>query len=201
MFILFTLSDSFLVKLKSTKQEGVTMRVAALTLIIILIPLISFAQSEEPDDVWEPLRFLVGSWEGTGEGVSGQSSVEQQFELVLNDQFLRSRSRSEFKPQEKNPDGEIHEDVGYVSYDGSRDKFVLRAFYIEGFVNTYVLSEISEDGNVVTFETESVENAPLGTKAKLVYKAIGDDQIEEKFFVAWPDKEYGCFSTNQLKRK
>jgi len=177
------------------------MKKTMLLIFLLAMPVLSWAQSEKANDVWEPLRFLVGSWEGTGEGMSGQSSVELNIDFVLNDQFLCATSKSVFEPQEKNPEGEIHEDIGYISYDGSRKTFVLRAFYVEGFVNTYLLSEISEDGKILTFETESVENAPEGTKAKLVYKVTGEGEIEEQFFVAWPGKDYGCFSTNELKRK
>ncbi|HEQ98291.1 MAG TPA: hypothetical protein ENO22_03005 [candidate division Zixibacteria bacterium] len=177
------------------------MKATVFLAVLMVIPLFSLAQSGEVNDVWEPIRFLIGSWEGTGEGMSGQSSVDADFEFVLNDQFLRAKSKSVFEPQEKNPDGEIHEDIGYISYDRSRETFVLRAFYVEGFVNTYLLSEISEDGMVLTFVTESVENAPAGTRAKLVYKMTGEGEIEERFFVAWPGKDYGCFLTNHLKRK
>jgi hypothetical protein len=177
------------------------MRATVLPIVLMSIPLLIFAQTDERNDVWGPLRFLVGTWKGTGEGMSGQSTVELDIEFVLNDQFLRTKSKSVFAPQEKNPDGEIHEDVGYISYDQARKQFVLRAFYVEGFINTYVLSEISGDGKTLSFVTESVENAPDGTRAKLVYKMLSEEKIEEQFFVAWPGKEYGCFSTNQLERK
>jgi hypothetical protein len=179
----------------------VSARLTVLIVVLLAMPLLGQTQTDNAHDVWEPLRFLVGSWEGTGEGMSGQSTVEQDFELVLNGQFLCAKSNSVFEPQEKNPNGEIHEDIGYISYDSARKTFVLRAFYVEGFVNTYILGEISEDGKVLTFETESVENAPAGTKAELVYKVMGEGEIEEQFFVAWSGKDYGCFSTNQLTLK
>lgn len=50
------------------------------------------------------------------------------------------------KPTEKNPKGEVHEDFGIFSYDQARKTFVMRGFYVEGFVNTYVMDEISGDG-------------------------------------------------------
>jgi len=60
------------------------------------------------------------------------------------------RTRSEFKPPEKNPGGEIHEDPGVFSCAGARETFVLRSFYVEGSANTYVLEEISADGGTLT---------------------------------------------------
>ena len=174
---------------------------AILLTAVLIMPMFAVAQTEQESDLWQPLRFLVGSWQGKGEGMSGHSDVNQDFEFVLDGQFLRMQTRSVFEPQEKNPKGEIHEDLAFFSYDKIRETFVLRAFYVEGFVNTYLLSDISDDGTVLTFETEAVENAPPGTEAKLVFKKIKDVEIEGSFLVAFPGQEFGCFSTNRLKRK
>lgn len=171
-----------------------------LLILVILLPLLLSAQETSDIDVWKPLRFLEGVWTGQGDGMSGISTVTLECQFILQGKFLQMNSKSVFKPQEKNPDGEVHEDMVIVSYDSSRKKFVLRGFYVEGFVNQYI-SDISKDGNTITFVTESIENAPPGTKAKLVFKKIDNFEIEEKFFVAWPDREYSCFVTNKLFRK
>jgi hypothetical protein len=102
-------------------------------------------------------------------------------------------TRSVFKPQEKNPEGETHEDLGIFSFDRSRKVFVLRGFYVEGFVNQYVFNPFSGDGDSMEFVTENVENAPPGTKAKLVFRKTADDEIEQSFHVAFPGREYSCF--------
>jgi hypothetical protein len=134
------------------------------------------------------------------DGPSGSSTVTQKFELVLGGQFLRMRTRAEFAPQEKNSQGEIHEDLGFFSFDKSRNAVILRAFYVEGFVNRYVLSEVSADSSKLVFVTEAIENAPPGTKAKLMLQRIGEDTLEESFYVAFPGREQSCFSTNRLTR-
>ncbi|MBU4254365.1 MAG: hypothetical protein KJ727_07175 [Acidobacteria bacterium] len=170
-------------------------------LLFCLLPPLVFPQTEQKTDVWEPLRFLEGTWEGTGDGFSGQSVVEQSYTFILNGNFLQMQTRSEFKPQEKNPEGEIHEDMGIFSYDAGRKLFILRGFYIEGFVNQYVLETMPEDGKILEFMTETVENAPSGTKAKLVFNRIDMDKIERSFFVAWPGRDYSCFSVNTLVKK
>ncbi|MBU4204077.1 MAG: hypothetical protein KKD59_09065 [Acidobacteria bacterium] len=74
-------------------------------LLFCLLPPLVFPQTEQKTDVWEPLRFLEGTWEGTGDGFSGQSVVEQSYTFILNGNFLQMQTRSEFKPQEKNPEG------------------------------------------------------------------------------------------------
>ena len=171
-----------------------------LVIVFFLLSLSAFAVQSESVDIWEPLRYLEGAWEGKGDGMNGVSTVMQEYVFIFNGKFMRMTAKSEFKPQEKNPKGEIHEDIGYFSFDRSRKKFILRGFYIEGFVNQYV-GDVSEDGKTITFETEAVENSPPGTRAKLVLKKISDNEFVESFFVAWPGREYSCMTTNKLKRK
>ena len=101
-------------------------------LMILLLPAVLFAQADQKEDVWQTLRFLEGTWTGQGDGMSGVSNVTQTYAFILGSKFMEMRTRSEFKPQEKNPKGEIHEDLGLFSYDGARKTFVLRSFYVEG---------------------------------------------------------------------
>ena len=176
------------------------MKRKSITLFFLLTLMLS-ASAEDKPDIWQPLRHLEGLWEGTGDGMSGISSAAQEYRFILSGKFLKVTTRSIFKPQEKNPKGEIHEDLGIISYDQSRKKFVFRGFYIEGFVNQYVLEDISEDGKTLIFETENIENAPPGTKAKLIYKLISSNEMIEEFYVAFPGQELSCFNTNKLRKK
>lgn len=91
----------------------------------------------KPTDRWAALRGFLGTWKGTSRGSPGSGTVEREYRLVLKDRFIEVRNRSTYPPQEKNPAGETHEDVGYVSVDHARKVFVLRQFHVEGFVNTY----------------------------------------------------------------
>ena len=165
---------------------------------IVLLPILIAAQTEQKKDVWEPLRILEGTWEGEEPGVS---KVTQVYQFVLNGNFLHMKTRSVFEPTEKNPKGEVHEDFGIFSYDQGRKTFMMRGFYVEGFVNTYVMDEISEDGKNFTFLSEHVENAPEGTEAKLVFKVLNDDEVEQSFHVSFPGREFSCLYINNLKKQ
>jgi hypothetical protein len=169
-------------------------------ILALLIPVFIGIGQNQGKDIWEPLRYLEGTWEGKGDGMSGVSTVVQEYEFILNGNFMRMTTKSVFKPQEKNPEGEVHEDIGFFSFDRARRQFIMRGFYVEGFVNHYA-GTVSEDGKTVTFETEAVENAPPGTRAKLVFVRTGERELEQSFHVAWPDRDYGCLSTNILKKK
>lgn len=168
-----------------------------LIVVLFLLPLLVVAQTDKQTDIWHPLDFLGGKWEGHGQG----SVVTQEYRYILNKKFLEMKTKAVFEPSEKRPEGETHEDMGLFSFDQSRKQFVLRGFYVEGFVNTYILDNISDDGKTFTFVTEHIENAPPGTKAKLIFKVINPDELEQSFHVAWPEREFNCYSLNRLKRK
>ena len=87
------------------------------------------------------------------------------------------------------------------SHDLFRKKFVFRQFHIEGFINQYVLESISDDGKTLVFDSEEFENAPPGWKARITYKILNDDTLEESFDLATPGKDLQCYILNTLKRK
>ncbi len=188
------------------RRLGIVIGATALVMALSLgVPLLgqekTGGRSGLPEDPWSALRFFVGSWEGTGQGDPGTSVVEFNAEFVLQGQYLFTKTKAVFDPQEKNPKGETHEDWGVFSYDSGRKKFVLRQFNSEGFVNQYVLEEISSDGKTMVFTTEHVENGPPGLRARSTYKILSDDEFTETFELAFPGKDFSPCVETRLKRK
>ena len=173
--------------------------VAPLLLILSLSPLI-FAQSAQQSDLWEPLKYFVGSWEGTGKGQPGDGKIEREYQFVLNGKFLQAKNKSTYPPQEKNPKGEVHEDWGLFSYDRGRKQFVLRQFHVEGFVNQYK-QDLAASNKMLIFVTESIENIPPGWRAKESYRILNNDEFVEVFELAAPGKEFEVYTENRFKRK
>ena len=93
----------------------------------------------------------------------------------------------------------MHEDVGYISYDRSRKRFVLRQFHVEGFVNQYVGEEGANPGTF-GFTSEALENAPAGWRALETYVVLGPDDFEETFELAETGKPFEVYSRSRLKR-
>jgi hypothetical protein len=159
--------------------------------------------ARQPDrplfDQWARVRFLLGSWEGTQEGRPGRGTVRRQYRLVLRDRFIEVRNTSTYPPQEKNPKGEVHEDIGYISSDRGRKRLVLRQFHVEGFVNQYVEEPESPAGRLV-FVSEAIENIPAGWRARETYIVHGPDEFEEIFELAALDKPFELYSRARLKR-
>jgi len=180
-------------------RKRITIRI--LLVVIIMLPSLLLAQTEQKEDIWAPFRTLVGEWEGTGERGSIKSQVEAEYSFVLNERFLKVRHRAVFPPSEDSPEGEIHEDRGFISYDRYREKYVFRQFHVEGFVNQYVLDTLSSDDKIFVFNSEQIENAPPGTKANLTITIAHENEIMTNSNVAFPGKEFQCYSKNHLKRK
>lgn len=169
--------------------------------IIILVPALLYAQTNEEVDQWWPMSFFVGSWTSTGKGCPGVSTGDRTYQFVLNRNFLLVKNTSLYQPQEGNPEGEVHEDWGFISYDGHREIFIWRQFHGEGFVNHYVLDSLATDGNSLVFVTESIENISPGWRAKLTCRILGQDEFTEVFELAAPEKEFEVYVENLFERK
>lgn len=171
----------------------------ALTLLIIISPSL-FSQEQKKPDVWEPLKYFVGAWKGTGTGESGEATVERTYDFILNGKFLHAQNTSDYKPQEKNPKGEHHQHWDLFSYDRTRKKFILRQFHQEGFINQYVLDSISSDKKVLMFTSEAIENISAGWRAREIYEIINENEFVESFLLSEPGKEFSLYSKNTLMR-
>jgi len=154
----------------------------------------------QAQDVWKSFRFFIGRWEGQGEGQGGVSRGKQEWAFVLRDRFLSVRNEAVFDPQEKNPKGERHEDMGVISFDQTRKVYVFRQFHVEGFVNQYVSPGPEADGKTFIFVSEQIENIPSGYKARLTYRIVNENEFEQTFDLAEPGKEFACYSKGIMKR-
>ncbi|MFT3910731.1 MAG: hypothetical protein QM737_15040 [Ferruginibacter sp.] len=169
--------------------------------ILLFVPFVSFAQTSRKDSIWQPMKFFLGTWTGTGEGEPGKGNYERTYKLILNNNFIEIKNKSTYPPTDKLPKGEVHEDLGFLSYDKGRKKFMLRQFHTESFVNTFILDSISPDKRTIVFITESIENIPKGFRAKETYKILNDNEMEEIFEIAEPNKEFEVYTKVKLFRQ
>jgi hypothetical protein len=158
------------------------------------------AQSPSPSPApLQPLLFLVGDWRGESHGQPGEGTVKRSYRLVLRDRFLHEENVSTYPPQPKNPKGEIHEHRSFFSYDRARRTLVLRQFHQEGFVNQFVMLPPGAAGTLV-FESEALENAPAGWKARERYEIVSMDEFVETFELAESGGAYEVYSKTRFSR-
>jgi hypothetical protein len=167
---------------------------------------LSGANAESPEtktaaDAWKPLRFFIGNWEGDSRGQPGEGKSNRSYALVLNDRFIHITNKSVYAPQDKNPKGETHEDIGFFSYDRSLKKFILRQFHIEGFVNQFAAESISEDGRTLVFLSTAIENIAPGWRARETYRILSEDEFVETFALAEPAKDFETYLEIRFRRK
>lgn len=169
--------------------------------LLVVVWMTAMPAAGQDQDVWAPLRFFAGRWEGQGEGKGGVSKGIQDFEFVLDGKYLHIRNRTVFEPQEMNPKGEVHQDWGFISYDQIRKRFVLRQFHVEGFVNQYVMEDPSGDGKNLVFTSEAIENIPPGFRARITYRILNDHEFEQTFDLASPGNEFDCYAKGIMRRQ
>src|SRR5512139_2350166 len=109
------------------------------------------------ENIWQPFEFYIGVWQGTGVGEPGIGEYKRTVRFIFGRKFIEIKNKSAYPPTVKNPGGEIHQDIGYISVDKMRHLFVLRQFHVEGFVNQYKLDTISVDGRKIIFISEVIE--------------------------------------------
>jgi hypothetical protein len=183
----------------STVKKTVVPVVSGLLAALMSVPNSLAQVPAVPTDQWAGVRFLLGSWEGTSTGHSGTANVQREYRFVLRDQFIEERHKSMYLPQDKNPKGEVHEHISYISHDRARKHLVLRQFHVEKFVIQYMQEGESSAGKVA-FVSESMENTPVGWRARESYIVHGPDEFEEVFELAQTGKPFEVYSRTRLKR-
>ena len=169
--------------------------------VILFIAASVSAQAAAGADRWKPFRYFVGVWEGTGKSDSGDSKVEREYKFALNGKFMQASTRSVYAVPPKDPKTNVHEDVGYFSYDRSRKQFVFRQFQSEDFIIQFRVSSISDDGKTIVFESEINENIPKDMRSRVTYKVLNENEFTETFEIAEPGKEYAPYFTKRFVRK
>lgn len=169
-------------------------------LIALCAPVLLHAQQSTNATPRDPLNFFVGHWQGTTQGQPGQGRGKRDYEFVLGGKFLQLKNSTVYPPQEKNPKGETHEDLGLYSHDKKRNKLVFRQFHVEGFVNQYVEQERAPDGKKFVFISEAIENIPDGWRARETYTILNENEYAEVFERAPPQKQSEIYSESRWKR-
>lgn len=181
--------------------SGLSILKKTIIFIILLSPVICFGQTTKQDSLWKPFQSFIGQWSGKGGGEPGEGTYQRSYQFLFNKKYIEVKNKSVYPPSANNPDGEVHEDIGYISFDKLRNTFILRQFHSEGFVNQYKLDSISADGKSIVFVSEAIENIKPGWRAKESYQIMGAKEISETFELAAPQKEFEVYSKVILKKE
>jgi hypothetical protein len=81
-----------------------------------------------------------------------------------------------------------------------REKYILREFHSEGFINQYVIDSLSADNKTMIFVSEAIENIPPGWRARLSFRIQNENEFHETFELAAPGKDFSIFLENKWTR-
>ncbi len=162
--------------------------------LALVLSVSALAQESKPDP-WAQVRFTIGTWHATARGEPGEGTVVRMYEFILKDQFIQERNTSTYPPLAPNKKGEVHQHLGFFSYDRERKTLVLRQFHQESFVNTYVLNQTASKPNLLIFDSERFENFDNTWKGRETYEIVSSDEFVETFELAPPGKPFGAIAT------
>lgn len=166
-------------------------------LIPILLAVLSVAPASAEDDIWGAFNPLLGKWRGESEGFGSTARVKHDWEFVMKGAFLALHTDS----RGEGPRGpEMHEDVGFLSFDRDAERWVFRQFLSEGFVNTFVVKPEEVDGlPAFDFEFLTAESAgSMRVRMRLVFTS--QDAYTMTLDLAGKGGDYATCQTMHMKR-
>ena len=182
-----------------------------LGLLSASVLIIGLAQAAEPADVWKPLRFLLGSWEGGGSGAPGEGHGYATFTLELDSNVMMRKNRTEFPPKPGEKSGLVHDDWLLIypvaaiqgqsqkpdSSSASHPSPLFKAIYFdnEGHVINYNVAFPGE--NAATFETDPAQPGP---RIRLEYTMPSPDVARSVFSFAMPGGDFKPYVSGDVRR-
>jgi hypothetical protein len=148
----------------------------------------SSAQIQNPDP-WRPLKFIIGSWIGTGSGMPGEMiQGVSTFSFNLDKNILMRKNRVETGPKAGETVSAIHEDLLIVYPNPGEPVFSAIYFDNEKHVIHYSLNFPKD--NMAIFESEISEKAP---RFRLIYELSAEDTLKTDFLIAFPGGDFKSY--------
>ncbi len=145
-------------------------------------------------DRWEPLRGLLGSWEGT---LPGGTPVRWRFELAAGGQFVELRGSPLRFAGPPEPSG-AGEELGRISRDAAGGRMSWHQFTVGGRVDRYQV-DLSRPGAIVLLAEEPAGPSP-GARTRLTLGRDGDAELLAILELADPGKDFAVAGEVRLKR-
>jgi len=170
------------------------MKMKSKLIIILLFMMTCFSFSQENNNSWDKLNFLIGHWEGEGSGNPGEGSGYFTFNFDLNKNILIRKSHSEY-PATKDKPLIIHEDlmVIYLNYNGNPE----RAIYFDNERHVINYSITVPNETQIVFTSDKVQNAPI---FRLTYTKLENDLINVKFEMSQDGESYMTYIEGKSRR-
>ena len=167
---------------------------------LALLPAAASGQSSQPpptgDQRFGAFAWLAGEWQGYGQMGERVTYIHKAFGYDVGGRDLVERTLDMFPPSKPSTEFELHQDF-IVYFRTDAGSYRAKGFFVEGFVWNSTVTVTPER---LVIETESVENAPAGMRARLTYTKDGASGFKGTFELAMPGQDYKLFETLVMRR-
>jgi len=158
-------------------------------------------ETAEKATAWKPFQefgFLTGSWSGTAESGGKVGGRVTRWTLEMGGNYLVQRGTTVFPAQGGGAE-DSSEEVGYVSYDRERRKYVAQIYFSTGVVGFYDV-ELPSEG-VVRLVSTSLLNFDMGGKMRLTLTKKADSELAYQLELAPGGKDFVAYVTSKMTKK
>lgn len=157
------------------------MRIAAAAATLVLLLNFGVTQESSTKISLDELRFLIGEWEGGGEGEPGTGKGMFSFEFDLQNKIIVRKNYADYPATASRPAAR-HDDLMIIYLDKTSNQVLAEYFDSEGHKISYKVIP-SSDHAAVTFLSEPSDLQP---RYRLSYLKLKDGTLSGKFEVARP---------------
>jgi hypothetical protein len=157
------------------------MRALASAAILLLLLSMAVAQKSSVKGSLDELRFLIGEWEGIGDGGPGTGKGVFSFAFDLQNKAIVRKNYAEYPPTASRP-AVRHDDLIVIYFDHTANQIRANCFDSEGQQITYKVMP-SSDQEAVTFLSEPSASQP---RYRLSYRKLQGGTLSGRFEIAPP---------------
>jgi len=156
------------------------MRTRIIFLFLSLVISINLS-AQQNTDVWSKWKFLIGTWEGEGNGQPGKGSGNFSFQKDLDGKILIRKNHSEYPATADKP-ATVHDDLLIIYPDTSGNPTKAIYFDNESHVINYIISY--PDSSIVFTSAISADSP----RFRLTYTKNDSNTVNIKFEIAFAQK-------------
>lgn len=166
------------------------MKFSLTAIFILLFSSTAFAQQTSS---WNKWVWLIGEWQGEGDGNPGHGNGGFTLKPDLNEKILVRKAHSEY-PAIANKPATIHDDlmIIYPDYSGSSSKAIY--FDNEGHTINY---SISYSDSSIIMTSEKNQNMPV---FRLTYRLLSDNNVNTKFEMSQDGITFSTYVEGKSKK-
>ena len=167
------------------------MRIRAILLLLSIVICLNLS-AQKNSEMWSKWKYLIGNWEGEGNGTPGKGDGFFSFRNDLDENILIRKNHSEYPATADSP-ATVHNDIMIIYPDTSGNPVKAIYFDNEGHIINYAIT-YSDSTIILTSEVKT--NSP---RFRLTYIKIDSKTVNIKFEIAFAQKP--DFFTTYLEGK